>query len=151
MNKKSVDEYHRLQQSTMFEDVKDTGNRRTFASGAVRDRSVGKGRFDLIPPIALFRLAKHYENGARKYCDRNWEKGMPLSQFLDSAGRHWTHVAAGHHEEDHIAAVIWNMVGFMWTWEEVINSRLPEDLVDIPAWREYLIEIKIQKVQDAST
>ena len=37
---------------------------------------MGKGRCDLLPPNALLRLARHFENGSKKYGDRNWEKGI---------------------------------------------------------------------------
>ena len=51
--------------SGFFTSVKDDGQeRQTFANGAIRESMHGKGRFDLIPPIALLRLAQHYENGA---------------------------------------------------------------------------------------
>ena len=54
--------------------IKDSGERTQFASGAVRDMHEGKGRFDLVPMCVLMRLAKHYENGSKKYGDRNWER-----------------------------------------------------------------------------
>ena len=54
--------------------IKDSGDRTEFESGAVRDMHEGKGRFDLLPMCVLMRLAKHYENGSKKYGDRNWEK-----------------------------------------------------------------------------
>ena len=55
--------------------LKDSGERTEFPSGAVRDMHEGKGRFDLLPMCVLMRLARHYEAGAKKYSDRNWEKG----------------------------------------------------------------------------
>ena len=69
-------------------EVKDSGARQQFHTGAVRDIQKGKGRYDLITPIALKRLAKHYENGAVKYGDSNWTKGIPLKRITDSAIRH---------------------------------------------------------------
>ncbi len=46
----------------------DSGARITYGEGmAMREPSVGKGRYDLVSPFAMRRLAKHYENGARKY------------------------------------------------------------------------------------
>lgn len=42
----------------------------------------------MVSPFAMRRLAQHYENGAQKYADRNWEKGMPFSRYVDSAKRH---------------------------------------------------------------
>lgn len=62
-----------------FDAVKDHGGeKKEFRTGAVREVPKGKGRFDLLPPYPLMRLAKHYENGATKYAERNWEKGLPL-------------------------------------------------------------------------
>jgi hypothetical protein len=66
----------------------DSGKREEYSSGAVRDVATGKGRFDLLPPHALMRLAQLYEVGATKYAARNWEKGIPLDRFIDSAFRH---------------------------------------------------------------
>jgi hypothetical protein len=60
----------------MFE-VKDSGKRQEFETGAVRDVRDGKGRYDLISPYALKRLAIIYERGALKYGDDNYLKGMP--------------------------------------------------------------------------
>lgn len=56
--------------------IKDSGARHEFDTGAVRDMPEGKGRCDLLPPLAMLRLAKHFEAGAAKYGERNWEKGV---------------------------------------------------------------------------
>ena len=58
-----------------WETVMDSGERQEFSTGSVRDTRKGKGRFDLLPPKAIRRLAVHFESGAIKYGDRNWEKG----------------------------------------------------------------------------
>ena len=115
-----------------FEHVKDSGERSEFVTGAVRDRQSGKGRYDLLSPIALRRLAKHFENGATKYSDRNWEKGMPLSRYLDSALRHIFSILEGKTDEDHAAAAEWNMHAFMHTQEKIVSGALPEALDDLP-------------------
>ena len=47
--------------------IQDSGNRTKFETGAVRDMGEGKGRCDLLPPLALLRLAKHFEAGCQKY------------------------------------------------------------------------------------
>lgn len=92
----------------------DTGKRITYGEGkAIREPCEGKGRFDLISPFALKRLAKHYENGSKKYADRNWEKGMPFSRYVDSALRHLSQYVAGMENEDHLAAAAWNIFAIM--------------------------------------
>src|SRR5687767_12531052 len=96
-----------------FDSVKDSGERQSFVTGAVRDVQKGKGRYDLISTKALRRLAKHYENGAVKYGERNYEKGMPISRFLDSAMRHLVALLEGDKSEDHAAALMWNAAGFI--------------------------------------
>lgn len=37
--------------------IEDSGERQEFDTGAVRDIQEGKGRYDLIPPEPLMRLA----------------------------------------------------------------------------------------------
>ncbi|NIV32844.1 MAG: hypothetical protein GWN58_26380, partial [Anaerolineae bacterium] len=74
----------------MYTEVEDSGDQTRFDTGAWRDMRAGKGRYDLISPFALWRLAVHFENGAAKYGMRNWEKGIPLHCYLDSAMRHIT-------------------------------------------------------------
>ena len=96
----------------------DSGHRRQFSSGAVRDMPIGKGRCDLLPAAALLRLAKHYEAGAIKYGERNWEKGIPIESFLDSALRHLLKYMDGQKDEDHLCAAAWNLLGAMWTEEK---------------------------------
>jgi hypothetical protein len=93
--------------------LKDSGERRQFSTGAVRDRAAGKGRFDLITPQMMFRLARHYEAGALKYSDRNWEKGMEISNYVDAALRHIEKYKDGWDDEDHLAAAIWNLAAIM--------------------------------------
>ena len=107
--------------------IKDSGERTEFSTGAVRDLHEGKGRFDLLPMCVLLRLAKHYEEGAKKYSDRNWEKGIPAHSFADSAMRHLVKYLDGWSDEDHLIAAIWNLCGLAWTEEK------RPDMMDIPA------------------
>lgn len=108
--------------------LKDSGQRQQFGTGAIRDATTGKGRFDLIPAYPLFRLAKLFEAGAKKYSERNWEKGIPLTNFFDSAFRHLMNYADGDRTEDHLIAVCWNMFGFLWTEEMIARGELPKTL-----------------------
>ena len=117
---------------TEFDKVQDSGERRTFETGSVRDVRSGKGRFDLVSPIALKRLARHYENGAAKYGDRNWEKGQPLSSYMDSLIRHAYGFMGGDRSEDHVAAVAWNAFAVMHTQEMIRLGKLPKSFNDLP-------------------
>jgi len=115
----------------MFDAVKDSGVRQDFQTGSKRDTRNGKGRFDLIPTYPLRRLAKHYENGSAKYGDRNWEKGQPLSRYLDSCMRHLVAVLEGLTDEDHASAVSWNMFAYVATCQWIEEGRLPAELDDL--------------------
>jgi hypothetical protein len=115
-----------------FDKVKDSGERQNFDTGSVRDTNIGKGRFDLIAPYATLRLARHYENGSRKYGDRNWELGQPLSRYLDSAMRHLTKVTMGLEDEDHLIAATWNLLAIVETQKRIELGILPETLNDLP-------------------
>jgi hypothetical protein len=116
-----------------YAEVKDHGGeRKTFGTGAVREVPQGKGRFDLIPPYPLVRLAQHYENGAIKYADRNWEKGLPLGRTLDSAFRHLVQFMANDRSEDHLAAVLWNVFAYVHTEDKIKEGKLPAELFDVP-------------------
>lgn len=124
-----------------YDGVNDSGNRRTFATGSVRDIRAGKGRYDLLPPSALRRLAKHYENGAAKYGDRNWEKGQPLSSYLDSMLRHCFAYLEGDRSEDHVAAAAWNAFAIMQTEEMLRLKKLPAEFNDMPKKMEDLPDV----------
>jgi hypothetical protein len=105
------------------------------STGAVRQHAAGKGRFDLIPPGPIYRLAQHYEAGVIGHGERNWERGLPLHTYVDSAERHLNAIKRGDDSEDHAAAVLWNICGYMHTLEELRSGRLPIELCDVP-WTE---------------
>ena len=110
--------------------IQDSGTRREFETGSVRDAESGKGRYDLIPFLPHHNLAKHYESGCEKYGDRNWERGQPLRVYLDSGMRHWTKFMAGMRDEDHLSASNWNSYCYQWTENEIIEGRLPYSLTE---------------------
>jgi hypothetical protein len=119
-----------------FKEVKDSGKRQQFKTGARRDTSEGKGRYDLLPTRAIKRLAKHYENGAKKYGDDNWLKGMPMKRMLDSAIRHLFKAAEGQIDEDHFTAAAWNILGIIEYQERIEEGILPKELDDLPKLKE---------------
>ena len=88
----------------------DSGQRTEFKTGAVRDLSVGKGRMDLLPWLAIIEVAKHCEKGAIKYGERNVDKGIPVHSFYDSAARHLAKHISGFTDEDHLVAACWNLL-----------------------------------------
>jgi uncharacterized protein YeaO (DUF488 family) len=94
--------------------LQDSGKRINFGEdAAIREDAENKGRQDLISPFALTRLAKHYENGAKKYSDRNWERGMNYSRYTASMFRHLIAWMKGMEDEDHLAAIAWNAFAIM--------------------------------------
>lgn len=154
--------------------IVDSGERREFESGAVRDIADGKGRCDLLPldiiasmfdaggkdysPLTfisiyiytgeetylyrailnfcrtegidsitmLLEVSKHYEEGAKKYAERNWEKGIPLHCYIDSGVRHYLKHQRGDTDERHDRAFVWNMLCALWT------QRHKNELIDLP-------------------
>ena len=98
--------------------VSDSGERTTYTTGAVRDYRADKPRYDLIPPHAMLRVAMQYARGAQKYGESNWLLGIPTQDMLASAMRHLEAWRRGEPEEDHLAAVIWNLLAIMQYEEE---------------------------------
>lgn len=97
----------------MHFDLKFSGTKDQYATGATRDAAAGKGRYDLISTYALRRLAVVYEKGALNHGDRNWEHGLPRSRCLNSAMRHLQQALAGETDEDHLAQCAWNVFAAM--------------------------------------
>lgn len=112
--------------------LKDSGVRREVGTGAVRDRSTGKGRFDLLPLFGLLAASLQMEDGAIKYSERNWEKGMPLSWFVDSALRHLLKFNAGFDDEPHLRAALWNLMCLAEGQERIKRGLWPAALDDLP-------------------
>ena len=61
--------------------------------------------------------------------------GIPLSRYQDAITRHTLSAAEGDKSEDHLAAVAFNVAGWMWTLDEIEAGRLPESLNDLPFYR----------------
>ena len=116
--------------------IDDSGERISYGDGnAIREPTTGKGRYDLISPFGIDRIAKWYELGAKKYVDRNWEKGMPFSRYVDSAKRHLNKYVMGMEDEDHLAAACWNIIAIMHHQElgEMQWDDMPHYLREMPA------------------
>lgn len=113
-------------------EIKDSGVRENFSTGSVRDTNEGKGRFDLLPFEGIEVLARHFQAGSKKYGDRNWEKGQPMSRLLDSALRHTFKWLGGQRDEDHLAAACWNLICALTIRERILKRQLPDSLDDLP-------------------
>ena len=156
--------------------IKDSGDRTKFETGAVRDMREGKGRCDLLPLrvvsglftnrkdndiftrihqfqttsdvtylkivldyfnkqrgwniyTMLLEVAKHFEEGAKKYGESNWQKGIPVRCYIDSAVRHYLKWLRGDKDEPHDRAFCWNILCAMWTCENKaeLNNYRKED------------------------
>lgn len=73
----------------------------------------GKIRYDLMHSFAKEQLAKVFTMGAKKYAERNWEKGMAWSKVLASLHRHLEAIERGEDYDAesgllHAAHVEWN-------------------------------------------
>lgn len=102
--------------------LKDSGQRKQYEGGGLRERA-RMSRFDLLPVPPLERWAEHLGRGALKYADRNWEQGLPLDDFIDSALSHLLSFMSGDREEDHLAAVLWNIGAYITIEEKVLNGK----------------------------
>ena len=108
-------------------EIKDSGKRKQFSTGMQRD-SGDKIQYDLIPQFIIDRMADHLTKGAKKYSSRNWEKAETeeeLERFIASAERHFNAWASGETDEDHVSALIFNLIGT----EMVIAKLNKEELL----------------------
>lgn len=62
----------------------------------------------------LLEVAKHFEEGAKKYGENNWQKGIPAKCYIDSAIRHYLKWKRGDNDEPHDRALCWNLMCCIW-------------------------------------
>ena len=106
--------------------------RTEYKSGALRSDRTGRGRYDLISPHGLKRLAIQYEEGGIQKGDNNWKLGFPISRALCSAIGHIMDHLAGDRSEDHHAAASWQLFCAMHFEVEIEQGKLPVELDDVP-------------------
>jgi len=94
-----------------------------FSTGAQRSNDADNERWDLITPIGLRRLAETCAEGARKYGEGNWQKGIPASIMINHAIRHLYFYLQGDTGEDHLAHAAWNILGVC-HFEEVMPEMI---------------------------
>lgn len=113
--------------------VKDSGQRLQFASGSLRDTAEGKLKWSriLFGPMAK-RWAWHLTKAEEKYPDPT--PGIPnftlietdeeLARYRESALRHFMQWWEGETDEDHAAAVFFNVNGV-----EIIKQKQAQHAV----------------------
>ena len=65
----------------------------------------------------FLEVAKQFEEGAKKYGENNWRKGIPVKVYIDSAVRHYLKWSRGDEDEPHDRAFCWNILCAIWTCE----------------------------------
>lgn len=98
----------------MTYEVKDSGTRTTFDSGMERDGGgTNKTDYMLCFDGPMFvRWAEHLTKGARKYTKRNWMQANSQAEIdhaMESLGHHFIQYIRGDTDEDHAAAVFFNI------------------------------------------
>lgn len=93
-------------------------NNTQFDTGAQRDDRTGKSRMSLVPHTALESVMQRYLQGAETYGCNNWRLGMKHSVLYDSAMRHLMADFQGDDSEDHLGAVLWNVMCMIQTRQE---------------------------------
>jgi hypothetical protein len=86
------------------------GTTAKFGTGAVRSDTFEEFRYDLVSPIGLREVARACAEGAEKYGDWNWEKGMPVHDLLNHAIAHIYGFLAGDRSEPHLGHAAWNLL-----------------------------------------
>ena len=112
-------------------DIKDSGKRQTFASGMQRDTQEGKVLWHLVASGPMLqRWANHLTSGAVKYNEDNWMLANGKEEearFKKSAFRHFMQWYNGDRDEDHGAAVFFNING-----AEYVRTRMEQERSNKP-------------------
>ncbi|GHT17564.1 hypothetical protein FACS1894189_3690 [Planctomycetales bacterium] len=83
---------------------------KTFETGAKRSTDADDTRFDLLPPKALELASRTLAQGAAKYGEHNWQKGMPTTDVLNHAIRHVFQWLDGDTSEPHLSHALVNLM-----------------------------------------
>jgi hypothetical protein len=107
---------------------------RQFATGARRNGGADKEhrRYDLLPREAIYAYAMHMGRGAAEHGARNWERGIPLSTYYNSAMDHLLRYGTGYRDEPHLEAALWNVACLVATRSRIRRGLLPRELDDMP-------------------
>ncbi len=112
--------------------TKDSGKRAQFDSGMVRDTEEGKTDYTtVLDGPMLDRWAELLTRAKAKYPDispgvANWTLASgeaELARFRKSAFRHFRQWMRGDRDEDHAAAIIFNVNGAEFVREKLLNEK----------------------------
>lgn len=112
------------------------GTTAKFGTGAVRSDTFEEFRYDLISPIGLREVARACAEGAGKYGDWNWEKGMPVHDLLNHAIAHLYSYLSGDRSEPHLGHAAWNVLAAIHSeevWPEINAGKLRKPGCQAPA------------------
>lgn len=84
----------------------------------------------------FLEVAKHFEEGAKKYGENNWQKGIPVYCYIDSAVRHYLKWLRGDKDEPHDRAFCWNLMCCI--WEVDYSPRAVKNAQNIRDDREFV-------------
>jgi hypothetical protein len=81
---------------------------------------------------ATLEVSKHFEEGAKKYGENNWQKGIPAHCYIDSAVRHYLKWCRKDEDEPHERAFIWNLLCCVWTCKHIpfLNDYIELDYTE---------------------
>lgn len=105
----------------------DSGARQEYPSGMRRDLQTGKPRYDLIDEPMLTRWAELMARGAEKYGENNWQLANSLEElqrFKASGFRHFIQWIRGDQDEDHAAAILYNIAAAEYVKRRLENGKI---------------------------
>lgn len=88
-------------------------NKRVFESGSQRDDDTNKPLPNHLDPYLRLRFGYLLRMGGNRYGKGNWRLGQPTETALESLHRHLAKYEMGCREEDHLSAIIFNVMLIM--------------------------------------
>jgi hypothetical protein len=122
------------------------GVTRKFATGATRDADTNKPDFDgFLSPLVLASFGRYMHkhrqqsDGSLRASD-NWQKGIPLEQYVKSLWRHFVDMWSAHRGyphaetlEDSLCAILFNAMGYLHEYLRNKETKLDEVRITLPA------------------
>ncbi len=119
-----------------------------YTGGGTREKSDHKPTFKYLPRNGMDRLGLRYRYGELKYgAGGNFLGGLPVSDCWDSSMRHLLAYQAGDNSEDHLAAVLWNVLCIMHTEEYRLEFQDFESRMKQPCSSEYYNQLMQEELR----